>query len=292
MYIEPKKRTRQREPASAIMKTMNTNMPCSPPKCRAKRDDSDVYHETERHNRAPNCRPTVPKTRTFKERDKLLSPTQSKYKFHGLMFPRNDILKHPAGNTLMGYAVNGCPVDCGADWSIRRIEAAISRGAHPLAKDARAAKACRDEALARAAEKCVRIISWRELKAKGVPKNLKVSPIAAIPHKSREFRMILDLAFALTINGVKLKSVNDTTNKTLAPDHSMFELGNVIPRIIWLLATAGEQWPFLMTKVDLKDGYWRLCVNKQDAWNFAYVLPKLSEHEETMLVIPDALQMG
>ena len=165
----------------------------------------------------------------------------------------------------MGYAVNGCPVDCGANWSIQRIEAAIRRGAHPSAKDARAAKAFRDEALARAAEKCVQIILWKQLKAKGVPKNLKVSPIAAIPHKLREFRMILDLAFALTINRVKLKSVNDTTNKKLAPDHSMFELGNVIPQIIWLLATAGERWPFLMTKVDLKDGYWRLCVNKQDA---------------------------
>ena len=103
------------------------------------------------------------------------------------MFPRNDILNHPAGNTLMGYAVNGCPVDCGADWPIQRIEAAIRRGAHPLAKDARAAKACRDKALARAAEKCVQIILWKELKAKGVPKNLKVSPIAAIPHKLREF---------------------------------------------------------------------------------------------------------
>ena len=56
-----------------------------------------------------------------------------------------------------------------------------------MAKDARAAKTCRDEALARATEKCVQIILWKELKAKGVPKNSKVSPIAAIPHKLREF---------------------------------------------------------------------------------------------------------
>ena len=104
--------------------------------------------------------------------------------------------------------------------------------------------------------------------------------------------MILDLAFALTINGVKLRSVNDTTDISLAPDHSMYELGNVIPRIIWTLATAQSDWPFLMSKVDLKDGYWRLCVNATNAWNFAYVLPKLDDSEETMLVIPDALQMG
>ena len=47
-----------------------------------------------------------------------------------------------------------------------------------------------------------------------------------------------------------------------------------------------------MSKVDLKDGYWRLCVNATNAWNFAYVLPKLDKNEEIMLVIPDALQMG
>lgn len=47
-----------------------------------------------------------------------------------------------------------------------------------------------------------------------------------------------------------------------------------------------------MSKVDLKDSYWRLCVNATNAWNFAYVLPMLDENKETVLVIPDALQMG
>ena len=166
---------------------MNTDMPCSPPKYKAKRDDSDVYHKTEQCYLAVKQRPAAPKSKAISKRDKLLSPAQSKYKLHGLMSPHNDILNHLAGNTLMGYVVNGYPVDCSADLPIQRIEAAIRRGAHPLAKDARAAKAYRDETLARAAEKCVQIISWEELKAKGVPKNLKVSPIAAIPHKSREF---------------------------------------------------------------------------------------------------------
>ena len=104
--------------------------------------------------------------------------------------------------------------------------------------------------------------------------------------------MILDLAFALTINGVKLRSVNNTTDKSLAPDYSMFELGNIILRIIWTLAIARSNWPFLMSKVDLKDCYWRLCVNATNAWNFAYMLPKLDKTKETIQVIPDALQMG
>ena len=48
----------------------------------------------------------------------------------------------------------------------------------------------------------------------------------------------------------------------------------------------------LFSKIDLKDGYWRMCVSKENAWNFAYVLPKLSDNEPTQLVVPDALQMG
>ena len=54
----------------------------------------------------------------------------------------------------------------------------------------------------------------------------------------------------------RLESVNEASNKDLAPQHSMFELGNVIPRIIWEMAKAPENGiPLLFTKIDLKDGY-------------------------------------
>ena len=69
--------------------------------------------------------------------------------------------------------------------------------------------------------------------------------------------MILDLSYNITVNGTKLASVNETSNKELAPQHAMYELGNVIPRIVWTLATADPSMPFLFTKIDLKDGYWR-----------------------------------
>ena len=86
--------------------------------------------------------------------------------------------------------------------------------------------------------------------------------------------------------------VNNTTDKSLATDHSMFELGNVIPRLVWALATAQKDVPVLFFKIDLKDSYWRMCVNADNAWNFAYVLPKLDDNEPTILVVPAALQMG
>ena len=73
----------------------------------------------------------------------------------------------------------------------------------------------------------------------------------------------------------------------------MFELGNVIPRIIWSMARSPDTGvPILFSKIDLKNVYWMMVVDKAQAWNFAYVLPKLDPTEETMLVIPDALQMG
>ena len=50
--------------------------------------------------------------------------------------------------------------------------------------------------------------------------------------------------------------------------------------------------PLLFTKIDLKDGYWRMVVDADQAWNFAYVLPRLNDDEEIQLVIPNALQMG
>ena len=50
--------------------------------------------------------------------------------------------------------------------------------------------------------------------------------------------------------------------------------------------------PILFSKIDLKDGYWRMVVNEHDAWNFAYVLPPEHPGDEPELVIPDALQMG
>lgn len=176
------------------------------------------------------------------------------------MLPRHEVLTHPAGPDLLRYAVDGCPVDCGEQWSRERIEAAIEKGAHASAEAPGAAEACRKEALERVADGCCRLVTWDKIKH-DIPPNLKVSPIAAVPHKSRIYRMILDLSFQITLNGKKLQSVNETSDKSLAPQHAMYELGNVIPRIIWAMATSHDTTtPFLFTKVDLKDGYWRMCV--------------------------------
>jgi len=54
------------------------------------------------------------------------------------------------------------------------------------------------------------IIKWDDIKD-APHMSLKISPLAAVLHKSRQFRAILDLSFQLRLLGVKLPSVNEAT---------------------------------------------------------------------------------
>ena len=80
------------------------------------------------------------------------------------MRPKNEILRHPAGEELLKYATEGCPVDCGKDWTIDQLEAAIKTGPCTSAKKPGAAKACRKEALERVKEGTCRLVKWEDIK--------------------------------------------------------------------------------------------------------------------------------
>jgi hypothetical protein len=204
------------------------------------------------------------------------------------MSPSGPALRHPAAPLLHEYSEKGCPTDCGEDWSMERLEEAIVRGAHASAKDPAAAKALMAETMEQVTQGFARLVPWSKLK-KAMTRKLKLSPIAAIPHKSRDFRKILDLSFALD----GLLSVNDATNADLAPLEAMNELGWVLPRLIHAMATTStDDGPLLLCKLDLKDGYWRMVVPGDAEENFAYVLPTQDPDDEIMIVIPSALQMG
>ena len=232
--------------------------------------------------------------RRIKE-DVALDDIQSKFPgsvFRSLMYPSGRALDHPYGPILLEYATAGCPADTGPYWSVDQLEAAIAYGAHPTACDPEAAAACRSETLQKVEEGFASIYLWDDLKT-DLPPKLKISPIAAIPHKSRKFRMILDLSKGVRLLGVDMPSVNEATDKTVAPQESMAHLGTVLPRLIYAAATAPEsKGPILFAKFDIKDGYWRMSVPPADEWSFAYVLPKLDPTEPTQIVVPSALQMG
>ena len=119
-------------------------------------------------------------------------------------------------------------------------------GAHPSARDPEATQCCRLEALEKVEQGFCKVMPWSKLRERyleGELSNLKISPIAAIPHKSRKYRMILDLSLkGQGRNGEEARpAVNELTDKDAAPNHSMKQLGQVIPRIIHTLANCAEE---------------------------------------------------
>ena len=117
------------------------------------------------------------------------------------------------------------------------------------------------------------------------------SPIAAIPHKLKQFCSILDLSFNLRLKqGGIVPSVNSTTAKT-APKSAIVQLGHSLTRIIHAFADAEEDARIFMAKWDIKDGFWRLDTEEGTEWNFSYVLPQ-HPGEPIYLVVPTSLQMG
>ena len=195
-----------------------------------------------------------------------LTETQSKYNphvpKHGLMFPGKIAQSHPAGPMLQEFGSTGCPVNITDEWTLQQLEEAVAYGAHPSATTPEAATTLRDEALEKVDQGFAKLIPWKELRkliTQGLKRHAKVSPIAAIPHKSRLFRMILDLSKKgqRRKGQTKTTSVNELTNEEAAPKHSMSQLGSTINRIIFAIATRPtDDGPILFCKLDIKDGFW------------------------------------
>ena len=133
-----------------------------------------------------------------------------------------------------------------------------------------------------------RMVLWDDIKD-NYPHQLKVSPVAAIPHKSRAYRSILYLSFALWLKeGGIVQSVNDTMKK-LAP--AIDQLGHSLKRIIQAFAEAEDDAVILMAKWDIQDGFWRLNCREGEEWIFCYVWPQ-APGKPCRLVVPNSLQMG
>ena len=193
---------------------------------------------------------------------------------------------------LKEFAIHGVPTTVTPPFTLDALEHAVQRGAHPSARTPAAIKALREEAHEKVQKGHARLVKWQDLR-EALPQNIRISPLAAIPHKSRDFRMILDLSFAFRVDGTLWPSVNDSTDEAQCPLQAMGQLGSVLPRLVHAVATSNpEDGPWLFAKIDIKDGFWNLMVPEDQEFNFCYVMPKLSTEEDTYLVVPAALQMG
>ena len=211
------------------------------------------------------------------------------------MWPRGPVANsHPAAKILHNLSTEGCPLDCGEEWSEEHLLAALKRGPHISAKEPEAIKYLLQETQEKIKGNYLKVVKWGDIKHNH-PKNMKISPIALIPHKSRSFRCILDLSFQLKVKNKKLSSVNKGT-RSKAPKKAMAQLGHSMNRIINILASHHDKsTPFYFSKCNIKDGFWRMSVSQQDAWNFCYVLPSLQPYQsidDIEIVVPHALQMG
>ncbi|KAG7352982.1 hypothetical protein IV203_009030 [Nitzschia inconspicua] len=220
-----------------------------------------------------------------------LTAAQSKLHPHQLMFPRNIALRHPAAPTLLDWAINGCPTTCGPNWTLHQLNAYLTYGNHSSTHTPLATQAIQAETNEKVKAGICEAVPWSQIRLTNPP-TLKVSPLAAIPHKTRRFRLIHDLSFSLPHSSGSFSPVNAFSDTANVPHHSMHELGHVIPRILHHMATAPAHTPLFLTKIDIKDGYWRMRVCKDGKWNFAYTLPRNDPKHELLVVLCLTLPMG
>ena len=210
--------------------------------------------------------------------------------YRGDMCPSNLALHHPAAAKLLQYATGGCPSNTGQPWTRQQIEEAIERGPHVSAMEPEPMEQLRTEVLEKVKIGQARLVNWDDIKH-DPPEQLKISPIAMIPHKSRKYRAILDLSFRLRLKcGDMLASVNEATTLE-APAGAIDQMGHALQRVIHAFAEASLDEKVFMAKFDIKDGFWRLQCQEGEEWNFAYVLPT-PPGEPIQLVVPNSLQMG
>ena len=171
------------------------------------------------------------------------------------------------------------------------MQAAIDKGPHASALIPEAIEQLRREVAEKVASGQARVVRWDDIKH-DPPPELKISPLAMVPHKSKPYRAILDLSFPVKLSDKLVHpSVNAATKKT-APRQAIDQLGHSLQRIIQGFASADPTAKIFMAKWDIKDGFWRLDCQAGEEWNFCYVLPTTDSTAPVELVVPTSLQMG
>ena len=133
-------------------------------------------------------------------------------------------------------------------------------------------------------------IKWDNIMKKP-PEQLKVLPLAAVPHKYWLWRAILGVSFMLwLLENLFLSSMNENTVKT-AQAGAIDPISRALLWIIHGFAKADECAAIYQAKWGVSDGFWQMFVDLKKGWNFCYMLPQ-NGTEVIRLVVPLALLMG
>ena len=98
------------------------------------------------------------------------------------MCPMGQALQHPAATVLEEWAQFGCPTRTGKPWTKEEMWEAVACGPHRLSISPKAIAHFKEEAAEKVRTNQARLMLWDDIKY-NPPKELKISPIAEIPHK-------------------------------------------------------------------------------------------------------------
>ena len=102
------------------------------------------------------------------------------------MCPTGRALAHPAAGLLAEWATLHCPTYTGQPWTKGKIWEAVACRTHQSALSLEAIAHFAEEAAEKVCTKQAGIVMWDDIK-ENPPKQLKISPITAIPYKSKAF---------------------------------------------------------------------------------------------------------
>ncbi len=107
------------------------------------------------------------------------------------MCPSGLALCHPAADLLTKWATYGCSTtNTGTPWTLQQMQAAVERGPHRSALSDEAIARFRAEVDKKVKIGQAKLVAWDSIKD-NPPTELKFSPIAAKPHKLKQFCLIL-----------------------------------------------------------------------------------------------------
>ena len=94
--------------------------------------------------------------------------------------------RHAVTPLLQQYSENGCPVDYGPNWLRGQIEALLVHGPHLSTLGRKEIQQIQLETIEKISQGYARVVKWGNIKRDILPQ-LKISPVAMIPHKSKEY---------------------------------------------------------------------------------------------------------
>ncbi len=210
-----------------------------------------------------------------------------------LMQPQPLANIHPIAPTLNEWQ-QGIHVDCGPKWDSTTTEAAVERGPHPSAITPKSIALFAEDIKYQVNAGFCKVVTWDELKISR-PRIMKISPVAVVPQADRCGQIIINLSFPVYQEAegsrtIIQQSFNEITIIT-APTIPVKEIGKVLHRLLYFMKKARTGGWICFSKLDISDGLWRLVVQPEFSYNFAYLLQQLPG-QPLRIVIPSALQMG